>query len=67
MTLITACDCVHGSFAPQKTVALWLAYGVLLGQWPLIATNSICLGLAAFIRVMKILPASGQPRRGRHP
>jgi MtN3 and saliva related transmembrane protein len=40
--------------------ALWLAYGVMLGQWPLIATNSICLVLAAFILVMKILPASGK-------
>src|ERR1700732_5480116 len=33
--------------------ALWLAYGVMLGQWPLIATNGICLALAAFILVMK--------------
>jgi hypothetical protein len=33
---------------------------VLLGQWPLIATNGICLVLAAFILVMKILPASGK-------
>jgi MtN3 and saliva related transmembrane protein len=40
--------------------ALWLAYGVMLGQWPLIATNGICLALAAFILVMKILPASGK-------
>jgi MtN3 and saliva related transmembrane protein len=40
--------------------ALWLAYGVMLGQWPLTATNSICLVLAAFILVMKILPASGK-------
>jgi MtN3 and saliva related transmembrane protein len=37
-----------------------LAYGVMLGQWPLIATNGICLVLAAFILVMKILPASGK-------
>jgi MtN3 and saliva related transmembrane protein len=40
--------------------ALWFAYGVMLGQWPLIATNSICFVLAAFILVMKILPASGK-------
>jgi MtN3 and saliva related transmembrane protein len=39
---------------------LWLAYGVMLGQWPLIATNGICLVLAAFILLMKILPASGK-------
>lgn len=36
--------------------ALWTAYGVLLGQWPLIATNSICLLLSAFILTMKLLP-----------
>jgi hypothetical protein len=40
--------------------AMWFAYGVMLGQWPLIATNSICFVLAAFILVMKILPASGK-------
>lgn len=35
--------------------ALWFAYGLMLGQWPLIVTNSICLLLSAFILVMKIL------------
>jgi MtN3 and saliva related transmembrane protein len=36
--------------------ALWCAYGVLLGQWPLIAANGICLFLSGFILVMKLLP-----------
>src|ERR1700730_9685190 len=45
---------------PVAGFALWLAYVVMLGQWPLIATNGICLVLAAFILVMKILPASGK-------
>ena len=36
--------------------SLWLAYGLLLGQWPLILTNGICLALSAFILVMKLLP-----------
>lgn len=36
--------------------ALWLAYGVLLAQWPLIATNAICFGLSGFILTMKLLP-----------
>ena len=36
--------------------ALWLAYGALLGQWPLIATNAICCALSAFILVMTLLP-----------
>ena len=36
--------------------SLWLAYGLLLGQWPLIVTNGICLVLSAFILLMKVLP-----------
>ncbi|MGE4220586.1 MAG: SemiSWEET family sugar transporter [Alphaproteobacteria bacterium] len=35
--------------------ALWTAYGVMLMQWPLIITNSICLTLSAFILLMKLL------------
>jgi len=36
--------------------AAWTAYGVLLGQWPLMAANSVCLVLSAFILTMKLLP-----------
>ena len=36
--------------------ALWLTYGWMLGQWPLILTNGICLLLSAFILMMKLLP-----------
>lgn len=36
--------------------ALWTAYGVMLGQWPLIVPNAICLGLSGFILTMKLLP-----------
>jgi len=36
--------------------SLWLTYGLLLGQWPLIVTNGVCLGMSAFILVMKLLP-----------
>jgi MtN3 and saliva related transmembrane protein len=35
---------------------LWTAYGVLLGQWPIMASNGICLALSAFILAMKLLP-----------
>ena len=38
--------------------AAWTTYGILLGQWPLIAANSICLLLSAFILTMKLLPRS---------
>ena len=36
--------------------SLWLAYGIMLGQWPLIVTNGICLASSAFILLMKVLP-----------
>jgi MtN3 and saliva related transmembrane protein len=35
-------------------VALWLAYGVLLGAWPVIVGNVITLSLALGILCMKI-------------
>ena len=36
--------------------ALWTTYGLLLGAWPLIVTNSICLLFSGFILTMKLLP-----------
>ncbi|UZF95920.1 SemiSWEET family transporter (plasmid) [Bosea sp. NBC_00550] len=36
--------------------ALWTAYGIGLGEWPLIVTNSVCLLLSAFILAMTALP-----------
>ena len=36
--------------------SLWLAYGILERQWPLVGSNSICLALSAFILLMKLLP-----------
>ena len=34
--------------------ALWLAFGVLQRQWPLIIANLICLVLSGFILLMKL-------------
>jgi MtN3 and saliva related transmembrane protein len=34
--------------------ALWTAYGWLLGQWPLIAANSISFMLAATVLFLKV-------------
>ena len=36
--------------------SLWLAYGIMLGEWPLIVTNAVCLALSAFILAMRVLP-----------
>lgn len=35
-------------------VALWLVYGISLGQWPLILANAITLALASVIMWTKI-------------
>ena len=35
-------------------VALWLVYGISLGQWPLILANAITLALASVILWTKI-------------
>jgi MtN3 and saliva related transmembrane protein len=35
-------------------VALWLAYGILLGAWPIVIANSITLLLAGTVLVMKL-------------
>ncbi len=36
-------------------IVLWLAYGLMLGAWPVIIANGITLGLAAAILTMKIV------------
>jgi MtN3 and saliva related transmembrane protein len=36
--------------------ALWTTYGVLLGAWPLIVANGLCLLFSGFILMMKLLP-----------
>lgn len=36
-------------------VALWLAYGLMLGAWPLILANAVTLTLSGSILLMKCL------------
>lgn len=35
-------------------VALWLAYGIGIGSWPVIIANAVTLALALFILAMKL-------------
>lgn len=35
-------------------VALWLAYGLMLGAWPVVIANLVTLALAGTILVMKL-------------
>lgn len=46
-------------------VALWLAYGVLLGEWPIIIANAVTVALAAVILVTKITVERHHARSGR--
>jgi MtN3 and saliva related transmembrane protein len=41
---------------------LWLAYGLLLGDWALIATNLACLILSTFIWIMVLIPKQRMER-----
>jgi len=46
-------------------VALWLVYGWLLGEWPIIVANTVTLALAATILVTKIrIDGAGRQRDG---
>lgn len=52
---------MYGAFTAG--VALWLLYGVALGEWPIVVANAVTLALAATILVTKLLVEHG-PRRG---
>jgi MtN3 and saliva related transmembrane protein len=41
-------------------VALWLAYGVALGSWPIILANGITLALAGVVLVLKVRDVRGR-------
>jgi MtN3 and saliva related transmembrane protein len=44
--------------------SLWLCYGILKSEWPLVVSNSICLALSSFILWMKLLPQEGKDAVG---
>lgn len=35
-------------------IALWLAYGLALGSWPIIASNVVTLALVGLIVILKV-------------
>jgi MtN3 and saliva related transmembrane protein len=41
-------------------VALWLAWGISIREWPVVVANAITLGLAATILVTKIVVERGR-------
>lgn len=46
-------------------VALWLAYGWQLGEWPIIIANTVTLALASTILVTKLVVDRQTRVRGR--
>ncbi len=33
---------------------LWTAYGVLIGKWPIVGSNLVCLAMSAAVLVLKL-------------
>ena len=44
---------MYGAFT--LGVALWLAYGLALGEWPIVVANAVTLALSATILAVKLL------------
>ena len=60
-------DSVHGRFPGEVTVTgfvLWTAYGVLTRSWPVWASNTVNLVLAATILILRARYGSAGPPRG---
>ena len=53
---------MYGAFT--LGIALWLAYGIRIGAWPLIVANAVTPALAGAVLVMKIR-IERQRRRSR--
>jgi MtN3 and saliva related transmembrane protein len=51
---------MYGAFT--LGVALWLCYGIALGEWPIILANAITLVLAGTVLVTKLRVDAGQAR-----
>lgn len=46
-------------------VALWLAYGLALGEWPIVVANAVTLALASTILFTKLRVERQRRRRTR--
>jgi MtN3 and saliva related transmembrane protein len=46
-------------------VALWLLYGLALGEWPIIVANAVTLALALTILLTKLVVERGGAGAGR--
>lgn len=44
--------------------SLWIAYGLMIGSWPVAASNVVCLALSATILVLKWRFSGGPQPKG---
>lgn len=56
---------MYGAFTVG--VALWLVYGLLLGQWPIVVANALTLALASVILVLKVAVERGRRNQADQP
>jgi MtN3 and saliva related transmembrane protein len=49
-------------FLTVAAFALWLGFGVLQRQWPLVVSNAVCLTLSLFILAMTLFRQTGKDR-----
>ncbi|HWF01453.1 MAG TPA: SemiSWEET transporter [Caulobacteraceae bacterium] len=42
---------------------LWTLYGLVIGRWPIAASNLVCLAMSAAILILKFRFDAGKPRR----
>ena len=45
---------------------LWTAYGALIGKWPLVAANAVCLMMSGAVLVLKVRFGDAKGQGGPH-
>ena len=47
--------------------ACWITYGLMIGSWPVAASNAVCLVLSAVILVLKLRFSKRRPGMSEQP
>ncbi len=42
---------------------LWTIYGVMLGKWPIVGSNAVCLAMSAAVLVLKLRYPGDEAKR----
>ena len=44
---------------------LWTAYGVMIGKWPIMASNAVCLAMSAAVLALKLRYPGAEAKSAR--